>query len=421
MNGAVWRWSERLVALILSMGLAACSGGGGGGPRCSFDNPASFATHSPWPKFHRDAANTGHIVLDDPAAFAALRGEEKSARSFVGRAAEAPFTASPVLSDDGNVVYIGSNDGVVYAIDTQEWSQIPFNLITAQPVVAAGLVARRNDGDAIFVPSIEGQMHAVDAAAEIQLSHWPFSGGIALDKAPNLGSDGTIYIGSSGGLFFGVCPNGVARFQVSIGDATAAAIGPDSTVYVAGDDRLLRALRNDSLPRWTFSVSRPVTAAPVLEVDGNDLVAIYVADTGGRVFKVDAQGRAVPGFHFDTDSAIRSTPALARGSLYFGSDDGTIHAIPSATGDASSGWTVQTGGPVLSSPAVATFGDERLIVVGSNDGGVYFIHDTPGNEPTVQRFEIGAAIRSSPAIDYAGTVYVGAENGLVYAITGSAG
>jgi len=411
-------WGTGVISLALAVVVAGCSGGGGGGPRCRFDDPAAFSSDAPWPKFHRDRENTGHIVLDDPAAFAALSSADKSARSFTGRSADAPFTASPVLSNDGSVVYIGSNDGALYAIDANEWTDRSFNLITAQPILAAGLVAVRKEADAIFVPSVEGRLHGVDASAELQESNWPFGGGIALDKAPNLGNDGTLYVGSSGGLFFGVCPNGVARFQISIGDATAVAIDPDSNVYVAGDDRQLRAIRFDGLPRWTFSASRPVATAPVLEVDGTTLAAVYVADTGGRVFKVDAQGRPIAGFYFDAGSAIRSTPALAGGSLYFGSDDGVIHAIASATGSGPAGWTVQTGGAVLSSPAVASFGDEKVIVVGSNDGGVYFLHESPGSAPTVQRFEVGAAVVSSPAIDFAGNVYVGAEDGRVYAITG---
>ncbi len=408
--------------LYISLTLMACTGGGDEGPTCSFDNPATVASSSPWPKFRRDAANTGTIPLEDASAFDVLTAPaaNKQARVFPAGDPKGLFSASPVISDDGGIVYIGSNDATLYAINVADWTQeLAFNLITAQPISAAALVAKRSGIDAIFAGSIDGRLYGVDADSVPQATNWPFNPGPPIDKAPNLGSDGTVYTGSSGGFFFGVCPNGVIRFSISLGDVTPTAIGPDGTVYIAADDLQLRAFRNDGLARWSVSASQPISAAPVVDATGETTTAIYVADGGGRVYKIDKDGRPVSGFHFAGGSAIHSSPALADGILYFGSDDGSIHAIATSSGDEIPGWPIHTDGAVLSSPAVAVFANERVIVVGSDDGGLYFVHDDGSATPTVARYDIGSAVRSSPAIGFDGSVYVGAEDGRVYAITSS--
>ena len=410
-----------LACIYITLAIAACSGGSSG-PTCSFDNPATFVSTSAWPKFRKDQANTGALSLTDAAAFAVLAAPtaNKQARVFPDGDPKGSFSASPVISDDGSIVYIGSNDGTLYGINTATWTQkLAFNLVTAEPISAAALVAQRSGKDVIFAGSLDGQLHGVDEDSVIQATNWPFSVGIPIDAAPNLGSDGTVYTGSSGGLFVAVCPNGIMRFSLSLGAVTPPAIGPDDIIYVAADDAQLRAFRYDGLPRWTVSASQPISTAPVVEFSGQTTNAIYVADGGhggGRIFKIDKDGGPVSGFHFAAGSPINSSPALADGRLYFGTDDGNIHAILTSDGSEIAGWPIHTGGPVLSSPAVAVFGSDHVVVVGSDDGGVYFVNDDGTAPPTVARFPVGAAVRSSPAIGFDGSVYVGAEDGRVYAI-----
>jgi outer membrane protein assembly factor BamB len=115
--------------------------------------------------------------------------------------------------------------------------------------------------------------------------------------------------------------------------------------------------------------------------------------------------------------AIHSSPALTSTRLYFGSDDHNLYACDSETGALI--WTLVTDGAIESSPAVATGAqadDPTVVVVGSDDGNVYFVEDDGTTAPPVATFAVGAPVRSSPAIDADGTVYVGADNGTVYAI-----
>ena len=67
-----------------------------------------------------------------------------------------------------------------------------------------------------------------------------------------------------------------------------------------------------------------------------------------------------------TAAPVASSPAIAAdGTVYVGSDDGTVWAI-GLNGDVR--WTYKTGGTVFSSPAIAPDG---TVYVGSADGRLY--------------------------------------------------
>jgi hypothetical protein len=73
-------------------------------------------------------------------------------------------------------------------------------------------------------------------------------------------------------------------------------------------------------------------------------------------------------------------------------------------------WKFMTGGAVRSSPAVANDG---TIYVGSDDGRLYALQS---NGILNWKFPTLGAVSSSPAIDANGTVYVGSGDGSPYAI-----
>ena len=73
--------------------------------------------------------------------------------------------------------------------------------------------------------------------------------------------------------------------------------------------------------------------------------------------------------------AIDSSPAIANGVLYIGSNDHKLYAF-NASGCASAScsplWTASTGGAVSASPTVAN----GFVYTGSNDGNLYAFHLT---------------------------------------------
>ena len=86
---------------------------------------------------------------------------------------------------------------------------------------------------------------------------------------------------------------------------------------------------------------------------------------------------------FDFDSS----PIVADEVVYIGSQDHTLYALASVTGEKL--WSYTTGGAIVSSPAVAN----GTLYVGSLDGTVYaFTSDI------VWSYTTGGRVESSPAM-----------------------
>lgn len=461
-----------LAALLFGGALAGCSGGTSG-PTCSFNDPAVLAQSS-WPKFRHDRQNTGSLQA---AAVMPNPGTPPRPPRWVFPPlpqSKGPFAASPVISlppqssvgETRNVIYIGSTDGTMYAVFDDGTQKTDFAFSITGRITSTVLLTARDGADAVFVGGGDGAVYGLTASGGAQATYWPSLIGGLVGASPTLGGDGTVYVGSVNGIFAGVCPNGVERFVLSYaGIQSSPAQGADATLYFGADDSQLHAVQPDGTTRWAFSAAGPILAAPVFDLDTN---SIYVADTAGFVFKVGNDGKAArgpgafqfpllpehcarlcfggvnaelpcavdsdcPGSSCSTDCGIASSPAVAEDHLYFGSNDGYLYAINKCTGHTD--WKLHTGGEIASSPAVAIGGppspttcplpaspvvDPRIVVVGSNDGNVYFVEDkvdSSGNfVGNVGTFPIGSAVRSSPAIGSDGTVYVGADDGRLYAI-----
>ena len=74
-------------------------------------------------------------------------------------------------------------------------------------------------------------------------------------------------------------------------------------------------------------------------------------------------------------------------------------------------WEFEMGDDVTSSPAI---GSDGTVYVGSNDHMLYAINGKTGVK--LWEFKTGDKVRSSPAIGPDGTVYVGSQDNKVYAI-----
>ncbi len=119
-----------------------------------------------------------------------------------------------------------------------------------------------------------------------------------------------------------------------------------------------------------------------------------------------------------TGGAVNSSPAIANGVAYVGSNDGKLYAF--AVGCATGGgtctpiWTGLTGGPIDSSPAASG----NRVFVGSTDGKLYAfaVGCATGGGTCVPLWTAttGDAIHSSPSVD-SGVVYIGSNDKNVYA------
>jgi len=108
-----------------------------------------------------------------------------------------------------------------------------------------------------------------------------------------------------------------------------------------------------------------------------------------------------------SDEGVNSSPAVVGGSVYVGSDDGSLWAFDAKTGDAR--WSFPTGGAVRSSPAVV----DGVVYVGSNGGSVYAVNANDGTQ--VWSYDTGNDVTGSPLV-VDGLVFVGSKEGTFYAL-----
>jgi outer membrane protein assembly factor BamB len=124
-------------------------------------------------------------------------------------------------------------------------------------------------------------------------------------------------------------------------------------------------------------------------------------------------------WEFPTGGPVRSSPALANGVVYVGSDDHNLYALSAATGHEL--WHATSVGPVASPNVV-----NGVVYVGFGNlartpGGLEALNAGTGIPIwTVSSGGVGAPISSSPAIAN-GLVYVYSGSGYFYAFDASSG
>jgi outer membrane protein assembly factor BamB len=168
---------------------------------------------------------------------------------------------------------------------------------------------------------------------------------------------------------------------------------------------------------WDFQTGGQVVSCPAIGVDGT----VYVGSDGGTVYALNgATGQTR--WQFATGGHVRSSPAIGTdGTMYVGSWDYNVYALSGATGQKQ--WEFQTaffGTAYLPwVDASSAIGADGTVYVGSYDGKVYALSGATGQKQW--EFQTGDFVDSSPAIGADGMVYVGSGDHKVYALNGATG
>ncbi len=156
-----------------------------------------------------------------------------------------------------------------------------------------------------------------------------------------------------------------------------------------------------------------------------DTVVFHGGPAHGGV--VDARGvprHGLERWRLPTDGPVRSSPVVADGTVYVGSEDGHLHAVDLATGHLV--WRVDVGGPVTSAPALddtrvyAAHHDGTLVAVGRHDGALRWRSDVGPALPWAWGLEGWDYLGSSPVLA-GGLVVVGSTDGRVRALHADTG
>ena len=272
-----------------------------------------------------------------------------------------------------------------------------------------------------FLVALAAVVTTIATASTVFAADWPefrfglantgFNPAEAAISAGNVGSLATAWAAPTG--------NGIYSSPAVAG----------GTVYVGSDDGKLHAfdaagVTNCSAapprtcsPLWTAATGGAVRSSPA--VAGG---TVYVGSDDGKLYAFDAAGlfncsagpprTCLARWVTTTGGIIRSSPAVSNGVVYVGSDDAGLYALNATTGQVI--WKTITGAAVRSSPAVAS----GVVYVGSDDKAVYALDTATG--AVLWRTATGAAVRSSPAVAN-GVVYVGSDDAGLYALNATTG
>jgi outer membrane protein assembly factor BamB len=307
----------------------------------------------------------------------------------------------PAIVD--GVVYFGSNDGNLHALDAYTgegiWNFTAGNGIQSSPAVVDGIV---------YAGSWDHNVYAVDADDGSLV--WNYTTGDAVISSPAV-AHGNVYIGSFDGSLYALdAVTGSLAWQYPTAGpriASSPAIH-DSVVYVGSEDGNLYALNalTGSL-LWNYTAGGWVGSSPAL-ADGT----VYFGSDDGNVYALNASDGSLI-WNYTTGDMVRSSPAVSEGVVYVGSFDGYVYALNASTGAVL--WSYVTGDDIYSSPAVAN----GIVYIGSL-GFVKNVHALDAMSGTLLwDYSMGEwSVYSSPAVS-GGKVYVGCDDGDFYAFGAS--
>jgi eukaryotic-like serine/threonine-protein kinase len=275
------------------------------------------------------------------------------------------YLSSPAVSN--GVVYFGSGDGNVYALDAAtgapRWKFQTGDVVHASPALAEGL---------LFIGSWDTYFYALDAVSGAE--KWRFKTG-----------DDPVMHNQTGIQSSAAVANGVVYFGCR-----------DSKLYALDASTGARKWVADNKGSWMIG-------SPAVK-DGK----VYFSTSDGGLFHgVDARTGAEL-FALRFQWPMFSSPAVAGHIAYLGSHEGKLLAIDVAAHR--SLWTFQTDASRENGPALTNAsGQPNYAAVMSSS----FYDDIVAG---VQKmFSVGAILSSPVVVD--DTIYVGSADGYLYAIS----
>ncbi|WP_336022512.1 PQQ-binding-like beta-propeller repeat protein [Halobellus salinisoli] len=345
---------------------------------------------SVWPMFGYDPQNTSSSPSVGP--------KRAVSETWALEADDAVQSAATVTED---VVYVGSDDGGLYAIDrsdgTEQWVFRTDGSVSGAPAAVDGTV---------YVGSTDATLYALDTAA--RETRWTYETGGGIEAAPTV-TDGTVYVGSDDNSLHAVdIDDGTAIWTFETGGIiTSTPAVADGTVYVGSADGSVYAVDATSgTERWSYATDNGVNSSPAVAAG-----TVYVSSSDGHLYALDA-ATGERSWRFPLEGLGGTSPAVADGAVYVteGVQGTRIHALDADTGERR--WSGETGASVRSSPAVA----DGVVYVTSTDSYVYAIETTEGD--LLWRLSPGDSITASPTV-VDDTVYVGSTDGSLYALRGT--
>jgi outer membrane protein assembly factor BamB len=329
--------------------------------------------------FRGNAAHTGVYDANGPRELKGIKWKFATGGKVV---------SSPVA--DQGVVYFGSYDRNVYAVDAetgvQKWKYSTLGPVASTPAIANGV---------LYVMSYDGKFYAIDAATG--KAKWKFT------------TEGDRHFEAKG--LHGAQP--MSQTYVDAWDMfqSSPVVAQGMVFFGSGDGHLyaLDAVTGGLL--WKFATGDVVHSSPAY-----DEGSLYFGSWDSYLYAVDAAtGKKKWQFKTGEDPLIHNqigfqgSPAVVNGVVYVGCRDSGFYAIDATTGtqkwkfDGKQSW-------IVVSPAVV----DGKVLFGTSDSSLVHFLDAATAQPAFD-LHVTSYVFSSPAVA-SDVAYFGLMNGTFVAV-----
>lgn len=269
--------------------------------------------------------------------------------------------SSPMPSKDQDMVYIGTDEGKVVALNI-ETGKIVYSYTTRANVTSTPCVS--HDGS-VFIGSYDNNLYKLDAKLNLV---WKFATSGQVWSSPAVSDDGSmVFFGSVDKGIYGVHADSgkIAWLHNTTGRIKSSPVFDHNQVLIGSfEDKCMRALdASTGHEVWRFTSDDFIFSSPAVTVteDGKEMVIVTGSDS--FIYGIDRKtGEMV--WKFKTGSYIDASPAISGKHAVVSSYDGVVYVVNVASGDLVSKFSNMAG-----SESSAAIGHDG-IYVGSADGGV---------------------------------------------------
>ncbi len=341
------------------------------------------------------------------------------------------------------VLYVGSDDGSLYALDarsgSQVWKYVTEGIVRSQPAVSNGLVYFASDDGFLYSVNVaNGRLawqadigNALPRMEREALGTKPDPLGFDYMQSSPVASHGLVYVGSLDGNIYALAADtGQVAWTYTTGaKVRASPLVQDGIVYIGSWDKYLYAL--DAYTGelvWKSLVGGQIQSTAAA---GNGLV--FTASRKASVVALDLQtGDKKWEFEYGPNNWVESSPLLSDGTVYIGSSMyKVIIGLDSRTGEIRA-WNdspcIHWSTPVISGDRLYIGGEWGTNEV-STFGGIYGLDLVDGRFASMKQYQwhfpvvsatleaesIFYGVTASPLADQ-GVLYFGGLDGKIYAV-----
>jgi outer membrane protein assembly factor BamB len=352
-------------------------------------NQNGEATSESWPLFRHDAANSGAIDDNAPVTYDLLW----SRNILINQGAIAIASSSPAIVND--VVYIGSDDGYMYAFNgfngDQIWSVKLGDSAVSSPVVVDGIV---------YVRDWYGNDYALNVSNGETV--WTFRAGWSYSSPAVI--NGVYYARTSGNVTALNASTGALIWYSELGgNGDGAPMVVNDTIYLAESGYVYALSIQDGSIKWSKDLEY------LSNTDNTPTVVsdrLYISCQSNIFYALDAKtGETL--WNVTVGASCHSNAVVSNGIVYLASGHNGVFALNALTGDKVWNYPVSPG--MGSSIAVA---GGNVYLAGSN--GVMYVLDAVDGSEVWSYIMSNTGTSSSPSVAN-GILYIRNSNGYLCA------